>query len=154
MIAAQLLVGGSSSRSVRRRGGADGPKHRDLSMMPRSLCHRLIACKHTACNHRSLQARLHSGIGRRRDAIGCVPRSPLVYGIWGRPTCSEILGIYLYLLVPDPWHLSRRDKTCPVSKSRHLSRRDKTFGSARENFSARCARTVIYSTFIQKNTSY
>ena len=60
---------------------------------------------------------------------------------WAGPLCSEILVIYLYLLAPDPSHLSRRDKTCPVSKSSHLSRYDMTFGPTGENFlSARCAR--------------
>jgi len=44
------------------------------------------------------------------------------------------LGIYLNLLSPKPWHLSRRDKTYPNPSCRHSSRRDKTFGSARENF--------------------
>ena len=53
----------------------------------------------------------------------------------------EILGIYLYLLCPNPRHLSRRDKTCPVAECRHLSRNDKIFGSLSENFcSARFAR--------------
>ena len=72
---------------------------------------------------------------------------------WGGRVCFEILVIYLYLLAPDPSHLSRRDKTCPVSKSSHLSRRDNTFGSARENFlrSARIhivnARNYIYRTY-------
>ena len=63
--------------------------------------------------------------------------------IWGRPTCSEILGIYLYLLVPDPWHLSRRDKTCPVSKSRHLSRQDKINGSVSQKNAPRAVRAMV-----------
>ena len=29
---------------------------------------------------------------------------------WAGPLCSEILVIYLYLLAPDPSHLSRQDK--------------------------------------------
>ena len=53
---------------------------------------------------------------------------------WGGRVCFKILVIYLYLLSPNPSHLSRHDMTCPVSKSSHLSRRDKTFGSAREKF--------------------
>ena len=63
-----------------------------------------------------------------------------------RPPCPvqvsfEILGIYLYLLSPNPRHLSRRDKTCPVAECRHLSRNDKIFGSLSEKVcSARFAR--------------
>ena len=37
--------------------------------------------------------------------------------IWGERVCFEILVIYLYLLARDPSHLSRRDKTCPVSQN-------------------------------------
>ena len=49
--------------------------------------------------------------------------------------------IYLYVLFPKPWHLSRRDKTSHVPDPRHLSRHDMTFGSASQRKrSARCAR--------------
>ena len=77
-----------------------------------------------------------------------VPRTAVrVYasprGNWPGHTCSEILGIYLYLLVPDPWHLSRRDKTCPVSKSRHLSRQDKINGSVSQKNAPRAVRAMV-----------
>ena len=69
---------------------------------------------------------------------------PLWYVGVGR-FVSRRLVIHLYLLSPDPSHLSRRDKTWPDTKGSHLSRRDKTFGCASENFiRALRARDYIY----------
>ena len=78
----------------------------------------------------------------------------LCHPCWAGQVCSEILVIYLYLLAPDPSHLSRRDKTCSVSKSSHLSRYDMTFGPTGDFFlSARCARgqKAHFGDFIHPN---
>ena len=63
--------------------------------------------------------------------------------IWGGLVFFDILVIYVYLLAPDPSHLSRCDMTYPVSKSSHLWRYDMTSGPTSAIFrsarSARCA---------------
>ena len=86
-----------------------------------------------------------------RTHVSCLRCAVATSATWGRQICSEILGIYLYLLVPDPWHLSRRDKTCPVSKSRHLSRQDKINGSVSQKNAPRAVRAMVKKNLVPES---
>ena len=110
----------------------DGPPTRGGQVAP-AMCRAHTTTHHVqqpSPTHHSVRAHMH----RTKPSAPLTRRPDVLARSWGGRVCFKILVIYLYLLSPNPSHLSRHDMTCPVSKSSHLSRRDKTFGSAREKF--------------------
>ena len=125
------LARSATRRSISSSPAASGFPHGEPSesVTLRTLVSHRLLISISSCRHDFYMITSHFVWDNRgsREASHAAPA-------WAGRVCFEILVIYLYLLAPDPSHLSRRDKTCPVSKSSHLSRRDMTFGSASKNF--------------------